>query len=197
MGESEAMAYTDEEIKKAVRNWADEHIYQDKRCFHIGLRTFTPQEIGVRTFTPQELAEEVEQETEHGKWIAEFLNDVCSRKSPEPWSPPVGIERLVGRYLDSWGNTGVDEAIEEIRKALRIWAAQHPDPDSPFLNAGTGHSFSARGIVAEIEKDSEVGKDFLELILIGVKRAGLDSIIERFTRKPKQSPPPEPLPPGC
>jgi hypothetical protein len=73
--------------------------------------------------------------------------------------------------------------LRKLKDAFNTWAATTPEPDAPVMGLGTD-LLSARQIAREVEAESKVGKDFIEMMEHGVKKEGIDAVVARMTRKP-------------
>jgi hypothetical protein len=76
------------------------------------------------------------------------------------------------------------EDTRKFKDAFNFYAKNHPTPDEPIMGFACSKRFySVREAADEMERDTEIGKKFLEIFAVGIEIEGIDKVVERFTKK--------------
>ena len=73
----------------------------------------------------------------------------------------------------------IDE-IQQVKKAIRYWADNHPNPDGIALQSASGYEYTPKEIADEVDKETEFGKLQLRVIEHALKEHSLDEIVKGF-----------------
>jgi hypothetical protein len=76
-----------------------------------------------------------------------------------------------------------DADRRKLKDAFNAWAANAPEPDSPAIGFAGERMRTPREAAREVENETEFGKAWLEILEHGVKREGIDKVVERLTRR--------------
>jgi hypothetical protein len=75
------------------------------------------------------------------------------------------------------------EDRQRLKEAFNVYAQNSPDPDAPAFGFVGGKMLSPREIAAEVNAETQTGKDILDMVGYSVDKVGIDSVVERLTRR--------------
>jgi hypothetical protein len=72
------------------------------------------------------------------------------------------------------------EERERVQRALHRWIGRIDDPDASVIHIAQHGPVSMRQLVAAVDENVDVGRDFLDVVEFAARRISLDAVLARF-----------------